>query len=41
MKTYAGVEVQLNGFLACALDEAEWQASLAGTFSPGQKKKKK
>jgi len=40
MKTYGGVDVQLNGFLACVLDEAEWQASLASTFIPGTKKKK-
>jgi hypothetical protein len=35
-KTYGRVEVQLNGFLALAL-EAEQHASGTGSFTPGKK----
>jgi hypothetical protein len=34
MKTYVGLEVQLQEFLTSALDGSEWSASRSGIFTP-------
>jgi hypothetical protein len=35
MKTYGGVDVQINVFLTSALVGSEWSASLLGRFTAG------
>jgi hypothetical protein len=35
MKTYGGVDVEINTFLTSALVGGEWSASLPGRFAPG------
>jgi hypothetical protein len=37
MKTYGGVEVQLNAFLTKVLDGGEWSASRPRHFTPGKR----
>jgi hypothetical protein len=36
MKTYWGVELQLQAFLILVLDGGEWLASRSGSFTPGK-----
>jgi hypothetical protein len=36
MKTYGGVNVQINVFLTSALAGGEWSASRPGRFTPGE-----
>jgi len=37
MKTYGGVEVQLQSFLASARDGTEWSATRPGRFTTGER----
>jgi hypothetical protein len=37
MKTYLGVEIQLDTFLTSALDGGEWSASRPGRFTPKER----
>jgi len=37
MKTYGGVEVQLQTFLTSTLDGGEWSGLRPGRFTPGER----
>jgi hypothetical protein len=37
MKTYEGVDIQIQTFLTSALAGSEWSASRPGRFTPGEK----